>query len=651
MLRRPKFLSGLATLALLLPLLAACGGDATPTPRPVASATTAMAASTATTMMAAATNTTMMAAMTDTPMMAKPTDTAMMAMATPTAMMMATAMTGTMMTPMMPGMGTMTSTGTMTTAAAAPTEIAPNSTFTGSVGAFRWRQAEDAPNLDPALMQDSVSINFSQNLFDGLMEFDPATLSPKPSIAETYTVNADATVYTFKLRKDAKFTDGTPITAKDFVYSWNRLLANPAAPYSFVFDDIKGASEVVASAASTDTTKTKLTAAEGIKAVDDYTLQVTLKQASAYFIPQTALWSYWVVNQKVVGSNPLSSDWAQKAETMKGSGSGAYTVKEWVRNDHMVLEANDAYWNTPKASVKEIDILIIADGSTAQLRYENKQLDSSEIYVADYNRLKNDPIMSKELKEVPQASTMWLGFNALSGVFAQSGGEKALKLRQAVAQAMDREDLIDKALDGVGAPAYTLVPQGVPGFKDYQAYKLDIPAAKKALADAGYSDASSLKLTYYTRDREDQRKVGEVIQAQLKQNLGINVEVKAVPWSTFLIERQNHKYDFFYGRWGQDYPDPQDWLYALKYSTISQNNEGWANKQFDSMVDQANKLADPARVAERMKLYNDAEKLMLDDAAIVPLYQTSLDFLIKPGWSGWGYNSQFAYPFRFLTKQ
>lgn len=625
MIKRFQHLSVIAMLALLIPLLAACGGETAATP-------TALVAATATTAPAA------VATATTAPVVAA-TATSAMVMTSPTTDMM---MTPTMM---------MSATAVMTTAAA-PTEAAPDSKFQGSAGAFRWRQAEDAPNLDPALMEDVQSINFSQNMYDGLMQFNPETLAVEPSIAQTYTVNADATVYTFKLRKDVEFNDGTPLTAKDVVYSWNRLLSNPKAPYSFVFDDIKGAKEVVASATSTDTTATKITEVSGLKVVDDYTLEVTLNQASAYFLPQTALWSYWVVNQKVVGSDPMNSDWAQKAETMRGAGSGAYQVKEWVRNDHMVLEAVDNYWGEVKPSVKEINILIIADGNTAQLRYESGQLDSSEIFVADFARIQGDATLSKELNAVPQASTMWIGMNALTGVFAQSGGDKALKLRQAIAYAIDREDLIDKALDGVGAPATTLVPQGVPGYKAYDPYPFDPAKAKQLLAEAGYPNGEGLKLTYATREREDQIRVGTVIQAQLKQNLGIpNIEVQPVPWSTFLGERRNHKYEFFYGRWGQDYPDPQNWLYALKYSTVDQNNEGWKNTEFDTLVDQANKLADPARKDERFALYNQAEKIMLDDAAIVPVYQASLNFLLKPGWSGWGYNAQFVAPFRYLKKQ
>ncbi len=646
---RIKALRGIAALALMLPLLAACGGSATNTPVPAATSTTAAAASgaTATTAMMAPT-----AMMTNTVMMA-PT-----AMMTPTAMMAPTAMmTGTAMmapTAMMTGTAGMVMTPTAmmtgTGAATTPTAVPPNSSFTGSSGAFRWRQGEDAPTLDPALMQDSVSINIAQNFYDGLTQFNPQTLAIEPAIASKWDVNADGSVYTFHLRKDATFSNGDAVKASDFVYSWNRLLANAQAPYGFVFADIKGANDVMAAAASTDTTKTKLTTASGIKAVDDYTLEVTLNGPSAYFLSQTALWSYWVVNQKVVGSDPMSSAWAD-AGKMNGAGTGSYTLKEWAHNDHMVMIANDKYWGDVKPSVKEIDVLVIADGSTAQLRYESNQLDSSELYTADYTRIKADATLSKELHEVPQARTVWLGFNATStdpnNPFAASKGDSGKNLRVAVAEAIDRADLIDKALNGVGAPAYTLVPQGVPGYKAYKAYDLNLTDAKAKLAAA---NVQNLSLTYTTRDREDQNKVAAVIQAQLKQNLGLNVSVKSVPWTTFLTERQAHHYNFFYGSWGQDYPDPQDWLFPLASSGQPENNEGYSNPQFDQLVKTANALADPAKQAQRFDMYNQAEKMYLDNATIVPLYQFQTDFMLKPGWTGWGYNAQFTAPFRYLKK-
>ncbi len=623
---RIKTLRSIAALALLLPLLAACGGT-TPTPAPAPTSTTAVLAP------AASPTTAMMAASPTTAMVMTPTTAMVM---TPTA--------GMVMTPT----AAMTGTSAVTPTAVPPTPIA--SSFQGSAGAFRWRVGEDVAQMDPALMEDGVSINVAQNIYDGLTQFNPQTLAVEPAIATKWDINTDGSVYTFHLRNDVKFSDGTVVTAKDFVYSWNRLLANPKAPYSFVFADIKGADEVVASAASTDTTKTKLTAAEGIKAVDDSTLQVTLKGPSAYFLSQTALWSYWIVNQKVVGSDPLSSDWAQKADTQKGAGTGAYTIKEWARNDHMVLTANDSYWGNVKPSVKEIDEVVIQDGSTSQLRYESGQLDSSELYTADYDRISKDPKLSKELHAAPQARTVWLGMNQLTGQFAVSGGDKAKNLRIAIAKAVDRADLIDKALNGVGAPAYTLLPKGVPGYQDFKAYEMDLPGAKQALSDAGYPNGQGLKLTYTTRDREDQRAVATVIQAQLKQNLNIDVSVVPVAWSTFLDERRNHKYEFFYGSWGQDYPDPQDWLFPLAVSGQHENNEGYANPAFDKLVIDANKLADPTKQTDRYKMYNQAEQIYLKDAPIVPLYQFQTDYMLKPGWSGWGYNAQFVAPFRYLSK-
>ena len=193
------------------------------------------------------------------------------------------------------------------------------------------------------------------------------------------------------------------------------------------------------------------------------------------------------------------------------------------------------------------------------------------------------------------------------------------------------------------------MPQGVPGYNAYKAYDLNLTDAKAKLAASGLNLAN-LHITYTTRDREDQNKVAAVVQAQLKQNLGLDVSVKSVPWTTFLTERQNHHYNFFYGSWGQDYPDPQDWLFPLASSGQAENSEGYANPQFDQLVKTANAMADPAKLTQRFALYNQAEKMYLDNATIVPLYQFQTDYMLKPGWTGWGYNAQFTSPFRYLKK-
>ncbi len=579
-----------------------------------------------------------------------PTNAPMVAAPTNTAAMTDSATATSAMTVMTPTMG-MTPAATGTTGGAAP--AAATATVSGAgvmapAGAFSWRAYAEPDTFDPALMQENLSIDIGQNLYDSLVEFNPDTQKIQPALAESLpTVSPDGSVYTFKLRKDVKFSNGDPFTSADVVYSWNRVLNNPKAPYVFVMDDIKGATDVEASAVSTDTTKAKVTTASGIEAPDPYTVKVTLNNPSAYFLSESAVWTYFVVNQKVVGTD---SSFTETGKHL-GAGTGAYILKEWKHQQQILLQQNPNYWGSEKPSV-DVAVRILPETATAQAQYEAGQLDALDgPSPADLQRIQGDAKLKDQLHNVGQARSVWIGFNLQHGPFGPKDDAKAMKLRQAIAQAIDRQQLVELALSGAAQPLTTLLPKGEPGYKEYQAYKFDPDAAKKALTDAGYPGGQGLNLTYTYRQRDAEQRVAEQIQAQLKENLGLTndqIKIQAVDWKIMLNARQAHKYDMFYGSWGHDYPDPQNWLSAnFQSKYIDKGNDtAYNDSQFDQLTQQGDKLADPAKVADRMALYNQAEKQLLDSAAIIPLYQTTRYWLVNPKWSGYNTNNSFIFPFR-----
>ena len=627
-----RFLS-LATLLMVLSmLLAACGGDtATPTTVPAAPTnTTAAAVATNTTAAAAPTNTTAAAAPTNTTAAAAPTNTTAAAAPTDTAAAAAP---------------------TNTTAAAGPTAAAAPPSI--PAGAFSWRAYAEPESFDPALMQENLSIDIGQNLYDGLVQFNPDTQKVEPALAATLPdVSPDGAVYTFHLRKDAKFSNGDPVTSADVKYSWNRALNNPKAPYLFVMDDIKGAKDVEASAVSTDTTKTKVTEAAGIETPDPYTVKVTLNGPSAYFLSEAAVWTYFVVNQKVV---PMSSDNPDSWVTKPGAGTGAYMLTNWTHDQSMTLKVNPNYWG-PKATV-DVFVPIIKDTATAQDLFEKGTLSVLDgPSPDDLKRIQGDAKLKTMLHSVGQARSVWIGLNVMKGTFAPKDDPKALMLRQAIAMSIDRDQLVTLALAGAGQPLTTLLPKGVPAYHEFDPYPFNPDKAKQLLADSGHPNGQGLEnLTYTYRQRDAEQRVAEQIQAQLQENLGIKIKVQGVAWKDMLAARQAHQYEMFYGSWGQDYPDPQDWLYALFDSsqiqgvgTGSGNDPGFSNPAFDKLVRAANVLADPSKVDERFKMYGQAEELLLKDAAIVPLYQATRFWESNPKWTGYNTNSQSIYPFRLV---
>ena len=514
---------------------------------------------------------------------------------------------------------------------------------------FSWRAFSEPETFDPALIQETLSVDISQNIYDALVEFDPATQDLRPALAASLPeVSADSTVYTFKLRQDAKFSNGDPVTSADVLYSWNRAAALPEAPYvDYVMGDIKGYAEVRASVLSTDTTAPKVTTLSGVTAPDAYTVQVTLNGPSAYFLSQMTVWTFYVHNQKVVTSD---ADWV----VGPGAGTGAYILTEWKHDEVLTLEPNPHYWGE-KATVN-VSIPVIKDTTTAQAQYEAGQLSVLDgPSSADLDRIKGDATLSKQLFSVGQARAVWVGLNVMTGPFSPQNDPKAMKLREAIYRSIDREQLVDLALAGGGQPLTNFMPEGEPGFKKVDVYPYDPVKAKALLAEAGHPACSGLDLVYTYRQRDAEQKVAEQLQAQWKENLDCDIKVEGVEWTDMLAARQDHQYMMFYDSWGHDYPDPQNWFFPKLHSSQIKgvgpgigNDPGFSDPEFDRLVEEGNKLADPARIEERYKKYQDAEEIVLRAAVEVPLYQVTRYWEASPDWTGYGSNNTAIYPFRLV---
>ena len=514
-------------------------------------------------------------------------------------------------------------------------------------GVFSWRIYAEPETMDPALMQENLSIEMGQNLYDSLTQLDPTDLTVKPALASSWDVSPDGSVYTFHLRPDAKFSNGDPVTSADVLYSYNRAATTPNAPYLFVMEDMKGVTDIEASMASTDTTKAKITTISGLEAPDAQTVKITLNGPSAYFLAETTLWTYYVINKKQVDKG---GEWWLGP----GAGTSAYTLTEWKHNQSMSFAPNANFWGDPKPAVN-VFVPIEQDTATAQAQFEQGTLSGLEPDPGDLDRIKKDATLSKELSKVGYARAVWVGLNVMQPPFGPLTDTKAMKLRQAFYMSIDRQQLVDLALAGSADPLTTLLPKGVPANQTFDPYPFNPDKAKQLMADAGYPNGQGLDLTYTYRQRDAEQHVAEQLQQQWQENLGIHVNVQGVVWADMLKARQAHQYTMFYGSWGQDYPDPQDWLFALFDSNQIQgvgtgtgNDPGYSNPLFDQAVRQANVMADPAKVPDRMKLYQQAEQQLLTDAPIVPLYQVTRYWLMSPKWTGFSINAQFIYPFRFV---
>ena len=487
-------------------------------------------------------------------------------------------------------------------AAVAPTD-------TGATGGIFRRLWADPPTLDPHLTSDTTSAGIVVEVFSGLITLD-TDLSLQPDIAERWEISEDGTVYTFFLRKNAKFHDGKPITAQDFVWSLNRAaspsIASPVA--STYLDDIVGVSEVLSGEA---------TEISGVKAIDEGTLQITIDGPKAYFLAKLTYPTAFVLDRENVESG---DNW-----TDDPNGSGPFKLKEYRIGERIILERNALFYLEP---AKLDQVFMNLAGGQAMAMYENDEIDITGVGLFDLERLRdpNEPLSKDLLVAPPGFSVTYIGFNTNEPPFDD------LNFRLALNHAIDKELIAEEVLAGLRVPAYGVLPPGFPGFDpEITGLRFDPEKAKRLLEESDYADPDERPRIVITVPGTGGN-IGldmEVILEMWRQNLGVEVEIQQVEWATFLQDLNRKRFQAFAGlAWQADYPDPQDFLDILIHTDSDTNHGGYSNPQVDAMLEEARIERD---VQKRFDLYNQAERAIINDAAWVPLWYTGeRHLLLKP---------------------
>lgn len=459
--------------------------------------------------------------------------------------------------------------------------------------------------IDPYNCQETEGMQVTQALFDSLTNFDnvdPTKVIPAAAIS--WEPNADATVWTFKLNPDGKFSDGTPVTAKDFVYAWNRI-ANPetintstgkADPsiigyhLGFIkgFDDVSGG---------------KATEMEGLKAVDDTTLEVTLSQSFADFEYVVAHPSLGPVPQKAVEAGV-----EYNGETVSYGdmpvGNGPFKMAEpWKHNQYIKVARNDAYTGDA-AYLDEVEFRIFKDPETAYTEFEAGNLDFTQIgegkikdAVAKYGE-------SADGYTVAPGKQVLLGAETSTYYMILNNGNEFLKnkdLRKAISLAINRQTICDVVFEGTREPADSILPPAMAGYKAgaWANSKYDIEAAKQALVDAGYPEGKGLptfKLAFNSGGGHE--KIMEFVQSDLKA-IGINSEFESADFPVYLKQLDEGKHEIARLGWVADYPIAYNFLYALFDSKSGDNKAYYKNPVVDTAIKDAEKITDPAARAEK----------------------------------------------------
>jgi oligopeptide transport system substrate-binding protein len=490
----------------------------------------------------------------------------------------------------------------------------------GSAGGQRIVFAlQNVPDgLDPGITNNSFASPFLINLFEGLVTYDKDN-NVIPALAESWTISSDGTVYTFKLRRGLKWSDGSPLNAKDFIYSYFRILdPKVAAQYSVMFTDfIKGAEEYYGGQGSRNQV--------GISSPDDYPLVRTLKGPTPFFLGTLGMWCFFPVKQSVVEKDP--ERWTLSPSTFVSN--GPFKVSDIKMGESITVVKNENYYNAASVKLQEIVFRYILEPSTALTALEGGQIDglrsppSSEI-----SRLRFD---SNAFQAVPSFATTYYLINRNVKPFDD------LRVRRALALALDRQSIIQNVLQSSDSPAYGLVSPGyVVNGKDFKdgrpAYygltpQANVDAAKRFLAEAGYPDGRgfpTIQLSYYT-DRTV-RSIVEAMQQMWKQNLGINAEISTQEWAVYYEGIQHMDYQIGAMGWGGDYLHPMTFLTTITSSNPT-NFTGYSNARYDDLVVQAQNEVDPVKAVAIMQ---QAEDLAMDDVAVLPLYHRSNYFMMAP---------------------
>ncbi|CAM3239289.1 peptide ABC transporter substrate-binding protein [Brevibacillus invocatus] len=464
---------------------------------------------------------------------------------------------------------------------------------------LRFNLHSEPPTADPGLAEDTTSGAIILATFDGLTRI--VKDKPEVAAAESYTVSEDLLTYTFKIR-DHKWSNGEPVTAKDFEFAWKRALdPKTASNYAYQLYYIKNGEKANKGEVSLDEV--------GVKALDDKTLEVKLENPTPFFLELLAFRTYFPINQKVHEGN---EKWAAEAATHVGN--GPFKMETWEHKSKIVLVKNENYWDKDSVKLDKIEFSMVEDENTALSMFENGELDWAG---APTSALPTDAIPALKdagkMTTQPIAGTYWYKFNTEKAPFNN------VKIRKAFTFSIDRVSLIDNILQAGQLPATGAVPPSMALKADGYFKDNDIETAKTLLQEGmqelGITSLPPITLSYNTS--EGHKKIAEAIQDQWKKNLGVEVKLENKEWKVYLEDM--HEGNFQIGRmgWLGDFNDPINFLELYKDKMGGNNDTRWEHPKFKELLNQS---ATEMDVAKRKQILADAEQVLMDEMPIAPIY-------------------------------
>jgi oligopeptide transport system substrate-binding protein len=472
--------------------------------------------------------------------------------------------------------------------------------------------------LDPTLNIYSRSSIVLQNLFRGLYKLDQNG-KPVPAIAQSCTIDTTGKVYLFKINPNAKWSDGKPVTAQDFEYSWKRVLdpktASGAAFYLYYIKNGKAYNEGKAKAEDV-----------GIKVIDDKTLEVTLENPTPYFLELLCVTAYFPVRKDVVEGKEV---WTKSPSTYISN--GPFMLAELKEKEKYVLKKNPYYVDADKVKLDTLEIVFLESSETELAAYKN-----NEIHVADNlnpeaeTEFRNTP----ELHTVPRIGMWYFDINCAVKPFDD------VRVRKALSLAINREQIVKNILQSVDIPAYGFVPFGIPhGVQKDKQYRdvvgnlitEDVDEAKKLLAEAGYPDGKGMpKVLLTVKSSRECKDIAQAFQSMWKQYLGIESEIQTFESKVYWDELSKGNFNVAHDGWTGDYPDPMTNLDIFETANNKTTNR-WSNAEYDRLLQENRETQDQAK---RMENFAKAEKILAAEMPVIPVCYFNETFLCKPNVKG-----------------
>ncbi|BBB90162.1 MAG TPA: peptide ABC transporter substrate-binding protein [Methylomusa anaerophila] len=477
---------------------------------------------------------------------------------------------------------------------------------------FRYALEAEPATLDPANSTAIPESLVEAQVFEGLTRLD-ARDQAIPGVAEKWDVSPDGIKYVFYLRPNAKWSNGEPVTAQDFEFAWKRVL-NPdiASENAYMLYPLKNGQAYNEKKATADQV--------GVKALNEHTLEVTLEKPTPYFLSLAAFHAFYPVNRQTVTAN--AAKWATDVRTLIGN--GPFKITAWVHNGKIEFEKNNQYWDAVLVKLPKMEWPISDSQTTRLALFENNQVDMMvEPPAVEHDRLTQAAL----LKISPYLGTYYYVFNTSKAPFDDP------KVRKAFAAAINRDALVKNIVKGGKQPAYAWVAPGLvnpASGRDFREeagnYAVeDTALAKKLLAEAGYADGQGLPpITLLFNTSEIHKSIAEAIQEMWKKNLGVAVNLTNQEAKVFLASRAQGEFQIARASWVGDYADPMTFMDVFKDPN---NDAKYSNPAYNLLVEQA-QAGNDQKV--RMQAMHDAEKILFDDAVIIPIYYNTLPYLSRP---------------------